>query len=89
MGRLGLKELRNAATPSRESVADTEIGLYGTQTQGEIADARGGPGHGHEQESHKEKLSLEDLGKDAENRSRDNDRDKGDDRGQERGGLEM
>ena len=51
MARLGLKELRNAANPSRESVADTEIGLYGTQTQGEIAEARGGPGQGPEQES--------------------------------------
>jgi hypothetical protein len=51
MGRLGLKELRNAMTPSRESVADSEIGLYGTQTQGEIAQARGGPGQGLEQES--------------------------------------
>ena len=49
MGRLGLKELRNALNPSRESVADQEIGLYGTQTQGEIAKARSGPGEGLEQ----------------------------------------
>ena len=42
MFRLGLKELRNALNPSRESVADNEIGLYGTLTQGEIAKARGG-----------------------------------------------
>jgi hypothetical protein len=40
MGRLGLKELRNAFNPSKESVADTEIGLYGTLTQGEVADSR-------------------------------------------------
>ncbi|CAN5478231.1 hypothetical protein BH10PLA2_BH10PLA2_20490 [soil metagenome] len=53
MLRLGLKELRNAANPSRESVADSEIGLYGTSTQGEIADARGGPGSGPDQESRK------------------------------------
>ena len=39
MFRLGLKELRNALNPSRESVADHEIGLYGSLTQGEIADA--------------------------------------------------
>jgi hypothetical protein len=78
MVRLGLKELRNAFNPSRESVADNEVGLYGTQTQGEIAAARGGPGHGHEQEM----LSLDDLRKDAEKRSRDDDdRGKGDDRG--------
>src|SRR5207244_10921269 len=49
--RLGLKELRNALNPSRESVADQEIGLYGTQTQGEIAQARRGPGQGPEQET--------------------------------------
>ena len=40
MARLGLKELRNALNPSKESVADSEIGLYGTATQGEIAEAR-------------------------------------------------
>jgi hypothetical protein len=61
MGRLGLKELRNALNPSRESVADNEIGLYGTLTQGEIADARGGPGQGPEQESPRATLSLDDL----------------------------
>ena len=61
MARLGLKELRNALNPSRESVADSEIGLYGTATQGEIADARGGPGQGPEQESPSEKLSLDNL----------------------------
>jgi hypothetical protein len=85
MLRLGLKELRNAANPSRESVADNEIGLYGTQTQGEIAEARGGPGQGPEQESSKS-MSLEDLRKEAEERKRDDDR--GDDRAQERGGMD-
>lgn len=40
MLRLGLKELRNALNPSKESVADTEIGLFGTKTQGEIAESR-------------------------------------------------
>jgi hypothetical protein len=88
MIRLGLKELRNAANPSRESVADNEIGLYGTQTQGEIAEARGGPGHGPEQESSDKTLSLDDLREDAQKRSRGDDSDKGDDRGQEHGGLE-
>ena len=61
MARLGLKELRNALNPSRESVADNEIGLYGTLTQGEIAQARGGPGQGLEQESPAATLSLDDL----------------------------
>ena len=61
MFRLGLKELRNALNPSRESVADSEIGLAGTLTQGEIADARGGPGKGPEQESRGGTMSLEDF----------------------------
>ena len=60
MFRLGLKELRNAANPSRESVADTEIGLAGSLTQGEIAESRGGPGQGPEQEASKT-MSLDDL----------------------------
>lgn len=81
MFRLGLKELRNAATPSRESVADTEIGLYGTLTQGEIAQARRGPGAGPEQES---KLSLDDLR--AANGAKEPERRM--DRGNEKG-LEM
>jgi hypothetical protein len=83
MARLGLKELRNALNPSRESVADSEIGLYGTATQGEIADARGGPGQGPEQESPSEKLSLDDLRTaakeqsqlDGRNREREQDRE--------------
>jgi hypothetical protein len=57
MGRLGLKELRNALNPSKDSIADTEIGLAGTATQGEIANARSGAGEGAEQES----MSLSDL----------------------------
>ncbi|HYV37936.1 MAG TPA: hypothetical protein VE988_19785 [Gemmataceae bacterium] len=92
MGRLGLRELRNAAVLSRESVADSELGLYGSLTQGEIADARGGPGHGSQQESVKKTLSLDDLREEAAKRGRDDrgkdDRDRGDDRGQERGGME-
>ena len=73
MARLGLKELRNAFNPSRESVADAEIGLYGTQTQGEIAEARGGPGSGPEQEDADRPLSLNDLRKDAQTRLCDED----------------
>ena len=61
MGRLGLKELKNIFNPSRESVADQEIGLLGTATQGEIAYARGGPGKGSEQESRGRTFSLDDL----------------------------
>lgn len=71
MGRLGLKELRNAFNPSRESVADSEIGLYGTATQGEIAEAREGPGDGPEEESRKKKVTLDDLRKEFEKYGRD------------------
>src|SRR5271168_516 len=89
MARLGLKELRNALNPSKESVADTEIGLYGTATQGEIAGARGGPGQGPEQES----LSLDDLRAHAKERSEAEERgkDQGKDLGNERdrGGPEL
>jgi hypothetical protein len=88
MLRLGLKELRNAINPSRESVADSEIGLYGTQTQGEIAEARGGAGQGPEQESPDKTLSLDDLRGHAEQRGRDDDRSKENDRIRERGGME-
>lgn len=70
MGRLGLKELRNAVTPSRESVADNEIGVYGTQTQGEIAQARGGPGAGPEQES----MTLDELREFAKDRAQEAER---------------
>jgi hypothetical protein len=55
MGRLGLRELRNAFNPSRESVADTEMGLYGTQTQGEIAQSRGNLRGGGGLNAHQEK----------------------------------
>ena len=61
MFRLGLKELRNAVNPSKESVADSEIGIFGSQTQGEIAQARSGPGSGPEEEMPQEKMTLEDL----------------------------
>jgi hypothetical protein len=88
MGRLGLKELRNAASPSRESVADSEIGLYGTQTQGEIAQARGGAGQGPEQEATGGAMSLEDLKASAEDKNKqveqDREREQDRDRGQER-----
>jgi|GEM_PF-1554528 len=73
MGRLGLKELRNAINPSRESIADSELGMYGTATQGEIAQARNGPGDGPEQES----LSMSDLRAAAEEKAKGNEQDRG------------
>lgn len=72
MARLGLKELRNAMNPSRESVADTEIGLYGTQTQGEIAQARGSKtGLDAEEEKPQGKTSLAALRQEAQEKEPD------------------
>ena len=96
MARLGLKELRNALNPSRESVADNEIGLYGTLTQGEIAQARGGPRQGPEQESPGVTLSLDDLRayakelSQAEDRSRQQGKEQGQeqDKNRDKGGPE-
>jgi len=89
MARLGLKELRNALNPSRESAADNEIGLFGTATQGEIAEARGGPGQGPEQES-TGTLSLDDIRayakelSQAEDRSRQQGKEQGNEQAQDR-----
>jgi hypothetical protein len=58
MVRLGFRELRNAFNPSRESVADTEIGLYGTATQGEIGKARGLYGLDADQERSQQQTSV-------------------------------
>jgi hypothetical protein len=87
MGRLGLTELRNAANPSRESVADKEVGLYGSLTQGEIAQAREGPGDGPDQESRGGTLSLSELRSEAQQKNRDTERGKEQDqeRDQDRG----
>jgi hypothetical protein len=85
MARLGLKELRNAVNPSRESAADNEIGLYGTLTQGEIAQARKGPGDGHEQES----LSMDDLRGKAAEKAKEAEREKEQERRRERDGPEL
>lgn len=58
MGRLGLKELRNAFNPSKESVADSELGMYGTATQAEINQDRGN-------DKGKETLNMDDLRADS------------------------
>ena len=83
-GRLGLKELRNAFSPSKESVADSEIGMYGTLTQGEIAGARKGPGEGPEQES----LTMKELRSIAQDKQKENEKDRGMDGPEQSRGME-
>lgn len=87
MGRLGLKELRNAVSPSKESIADSEIGIVGTQTQGEIAQARAGPGAGPEEESPENKITLDELREHAKQKSQE--AEKSMDKQQEHGGAEL
>jgi hypothetical protein len=85
MGRLGLKELRNALNPSKESVADTEIGLVGTATQGEIANARSNAGDGPEQES----MTLNDLRSAAQQDQASEQNNRGKDGPDQSRGVEM
>jgi hypothetical protein len=87
MARLGLKELRNALNPSRESVADQELGLYGSATQGEIAKARRGPGQGPEQEGSEGTVSLDDIRAYAKKLAQEDDRsqEQGKEQGMDRG----
>lgn len=59
MARLGLRELRNSMNPSRESVADTEMGLYGTRTPGEVADIRDPESNAWKQEQERPPMSPE------------------------------
>jgi len=84
MLRLGFKELRNAFNPAKESVADSELGLYGTQTQGEIASARKGPGESPEQES------MDDLRSAAKEKAKrnENENDRGKDGPDQSRGIE-
>lgn len=66
MGRLGLTELRNALDPSSDGqgISDSEIGILGTATQGEIARGRAedeGTVHGfqnHEEEGPREESTV-------------------------------
>ena len=73
MWRLGLAELRNAFNPAVGSVADKEVGLYGTLTQGEIADARQGDGPGREPESYQGLRSAAQAAAKEDARDRDGD----------------
>ena len=52
MLRLGFKELKNAMNPSRDSIADTEMGLVGNKPPGEIQKERqpDSPSQQYEQE---------------------------------------
>jgi hypothetical protein len=85
MGRLGLKELRNAVNPSRESVADTEVGLYGTATQLEVNQDRGNMGRDSEQEA--PRLTKADLKEFAAEKAKQ--AEAAMERGRERGEMEL
>lgn len=50
MGRQGLKELRASLYSESNVAQQPEYGLYGTKTQGEIADERGGKEHSRDGE---------------------------------------
>jgi DNA-binding response OmpR family regulator len=82
-GRLGLKELRNAVNPSRESVADSELGMFGTATQREINTERGQDGGATKP------LSMDDLRARVRGAEAARDERGRDDREVERGGIEM
>jgi hypothetical protein len=84
MGRLGLKELRNALNPSKDSVADSEIGMYGTATQGEIANARSGAGDGPEQES----MTMNELRSAAQDKANEQQNNRGKDGPDQSRGME-
>ncbi len=84
MGPLELKELRNAINPSKDSVADSEIGMYGTATQGEIANARSGAGDGPEQES----MTMNDLRSAAQEQAKENENQRGMDGPDQSRGME-
>src|SRR5579875_2294617 len=90
MGRLGLAELRQALSFGHGSIEQpTPPGIFGSPTQGEIAEARGGPGVGPEQES---RLSLDDLRKFADERAKAAEarmNEQGRDQQRKRGGMEM
>lgn len=92
MGRLGLAELRQAFSFGAGSVEQpTPPGIFGSPTQGEIAQARGGPGSGPEQEAPQKKLSMDDLRAYADARAKEAEQrmEHGRQRERERGGMEM
>jgi hypothetical protein len=88
MLRLGFKELRNAFNPSRESIADTELGLYGSATQREIGNQMGV----NDSKENAGKETMSDLRAAAQEKAKENEQGKDgpakngpeQDRGQER-----
>ncbi len=72
MLRLGLKELRGGLYPESNVAQQTEYGLYGTKTPGEVAESRRGSGADLEEEKTsvvadriRQAESRDDHGKDA------------------------
>jgi hypothetical protein len=91
MFRKGLSELaqylpafNNAGTQVIEDIA-----IWPNQTQGEIAQARGGPGAGPNQESSNGKLTLDELRGYAKDRAQKAEHAMEHGKAREHGGLEM
>ena len=65
--RQGLKELRAIIYPESNVAQETEHGMWGTLTQGEVAEARRGTVHGQER-PHEDKSVLGERLREAEQR---------------------
>jgi hypothetical protein len=78
MGRLGMREIRGAVYPGSNVAQPSEYGLYGTMTQGEVAEARRGDGTELEEEKKQDSILQRELDRPddpGEDPGRDLDRD--------------
>ena len=69
MGRLGVRELRGATYPGSNVAQQSEYGLYGTLTPGEVAESRRGDGRDLDEESPRGNSILADRLQQAKDRS--------------------
>lgn len=91
MLRKGLSEIAQYLPAFNQAGMQTieDVAIWPNQTQGEIAQARGGPGSGPEQEAPQQKMTLDDLRAYAKERAQEAEQHM--ERGMERdsGGMEM
>lgn len=85
MWRLGMREARELGNPGGNMVQQSEYGLYGTKTPGEVEKARRGDERDHDEETKSGSMLDDKLqqAKDRESERDDKDRDDRD-RGLER-----